>query len=48
MKAQLKSGKQITGKLAETFSRLGIASEISEKAKPGRKKKVVEESEEKE
>lgn len=31
MIAQLKSGRKITGKLAETFSRIGIAVAISEK-----------------
>jgi len=41
MKAQLKSGKVITGKLAETLNRLGISKEVSEKKK-GRKPKEVE------
>lgn len=30
MKAQLKSGKVITGKLAETLTRIGLSKDVSE------------------
>jgi hypothetical protein len=34
MKAKFKSGKVITGRLAETFTRIGITSEVKRGRKP--------------
>jgi hypothetical protein len=41
MKAKLKSGRVIKGKLAETFTRIGLATEVKAGRPPS--KKVVEE-----
>ena len=38
----MKSGKVITGKLAETFAKIGIATEIKRGRKPGEVKEVNE------
>jgi uncharacterized protein (UPF0371 family) len=46
MKAQMKSGKIITGKLAETFSKIGIATMVNDTDKlkePATEKRVVSE-----
>lgn len=42
MKARLKSGKTINGKLAETFCRLGIAKEVKKRASKKAEAKEVE------
>ena len=34
MKAQMKRGRVITGKLADTFTKIGLANEIKPKSKP--------------
>lgn len=43
MKAKFRSGKVISGRLAETFTKIGLTSEIKDEEKPVAKPKVKKE-----